>query len=307
MKNSILSNAETVPATWGVIVGRFQTPELHAGHRCLIDEVRRRHAKVLMLIGVTPANPTLRNPLDYETRKLMLEAVYGKAQITFAPIRDCKEDSVWYKQLETMIAELTGGESLCLYGSRDSFLDQYKGAYPTCRLDACEGHSATLLRNQAAEAPQADAAFRAGVIYATAQRFPQVYPTVDIAIFRQNRQQILLGRKPLETLFRFPGGFVDATDSSFEAAALREAKEECGELKLENVQYKGSVKVDDWRYRNSPDAIFTSLFTADCTGGEAQASDDLAEVRWFDVSTLNPEQLVSEHQKLFFLMVNDER
>ena len=38
----------------GVIIGRFQTPELHSEHIKLIQYVLDRHEKVILFLGVSP-------------------------------------------------------------------------------------------------------------------------------------------------------------------------------------------------------------------------------------------------------------
>lgn len=49
-----------------VIIGRFQTPHLHEGHKRLLEEAKRLSSDVLILIGVSAAVGTDKNPLDYE-------------------------------------------------------------------------------------------------------------------------------------------------------------------------------------------------------------------------------------------------
>ena len=63
----------------GVIIGRFQIHELHEEHIKLIDHVLHNHNKVILFLGTTDAVGTRRNPLDFITRKLMIEEVYGTA------------------------------------------------------------------------------------------------------------------------------------------------------------------------------------------------------------------------------------
>jgi bifunctional NMN adenylyltransferase/nudix hydrolase len=145
--------------------------------------------------------------------------------------------------------------------------------------------------------------FRAGIMYATLRRFPTVYPTVDIAVFSADYQQLLLARKEHEIRFRFPGGFTDPTDESYEMAALRELAEECGELEVEDLTYIGSCKVDDWRYRGSLDGIITHLYTCVLVSGNPAPNDDIVELRWFDVQKLKTEMLTPEHRPLLDLLM----
>ena len=52
----------------GVIIGRFQTSDLHSEHIKLIKYVLNRHQKVIILLGISPVLGTRRNPLDFQTR-----------------------------------------------------------------------------------------------------------------------------------------------------------------------------------------------------------------------------------------------
>ena len=60
----------------GVIIGRFQVHELHNEHKKLIYSVLEQHEKVLLFLGTTSAVGTRRNPLDFITRKAMIEEAF---------------------------------------------------------------------------------------------------------------------------------------------------------------------------------------------------------------------------------------
>ena len=94
--------------------------------------------------------------------------------------------------------------------------------------------------------------FRAGVIYSIYSQYPTVYSTVDIAIFNEDKTEILLGRKADESQLRFIGGFVDPEDQSDEMAARREVFEETC-LECHSYKFELSSTIDDWRYRGLPD------------------------------------------------------
>lgn len=130
-------------------------------------------------------------------------------------------------------------------------------------------------------------------------RYPTVFATVDVVI--RKGDQLLLGRNAHQTKFRFVGGFSDpALDNSYEDAAKREANEETG-IDVQTVIYLGSTRIDDPRYRNTPDCIITHLFEATEWSGEPVASDDIAELKWFKRSELSAEDFVDEHHVLWDL------
>lgn len=274
----------------GVIVGRFQAPELHPGHCDLIDTVSERHRKVLILVGSTPdVACTRRNSLDYYTRMVMIRERYPLVAIS--PLYDMPSDDAWSRSVDSKIVENFGSASAVLYGSRDAFIPHYNGRFPTVELEASKNLSGSAIRKVVSDEVRASADFRRGVIYAAYNRHPTAYPTVDIAVIDRKNEMVLLGRKAVEESdkWRFPGGFVDPVkDASKEDTVRRECAEEVGQIGVDpdSVRYVGSTRVDDWRYRREVDKIMTSLYTIDYTFGSPTAGDDLAQCRWFKFDEL---------------------
>ena len=283
----------------GVIVGRFQVHELHAGHRALIETVCARHQKVGVLLGSTPGVLVTRNnPLDYQTRRLMIQAEYPN--VVVHPIKDQPTDGGWSESVDHAIRDMFEIGPAVLYGSRDGFAPSYSGRYKVVELQETMHVSGTDIRNSVRDAIRVSPDFRHGVVYAAFNRHPVAYPTVDIAITRLDRREVALGRKRLDPpgRWRFPGGFVDAQrDDGLEAAARRELREEFGSMEVGPMAFVGSRIVDDWRYKREVDAIVTSLFHADYTFGPLIAGDDIDEAEWFDIDGF-VDRLVSEHVAL---------
>ncbi len=289
----------------GVVIGRFQIHELHEGHLHLLDSVSKKHRSMLILLGCRDAQPTEHEPLNFEARHLMLRSRYPHAHIL--PVFDDASDEVWSARVDAAILAVHPVGGAILYGSRDSFIPHYLGKYLYEGIEARENTNATSIRTRVSEEPIDSADFRAGVLYATKHRFAVSYQTVDIAIYKRvtpegatesTPPRVLLGKRHVsDEKWRFPGGFVNPKDTSLEAAARREAREECGDMELGDLTYVASHRVDDWRYRGSDDAILTGLFTAEYLWGHVKAGDDLAVVQWFDLHAIE-ENIVHEHKPL---------
>jgi len=287
--------------TVGVIVGRFQCHELHEAHKELIQTVLNAHPKVLIFLGLSAAKGTTSNPFGFQPRKQMIQEIFPPAKypnLTIHYIKDVPSDEEWSKTLDKQIKDICDDrDSVVLYGSRDSFVPYYKGKFTTREL-ASERHiSGTEIRSKLAEAPQSDPLFRAGAIWATFQRYPTVFTTVDVAIIDVKENKMLLARKTHETKYRFVGGFADTKSESFEADAAREVYEET--TLVVNPKYIGSVKIDDWRYRSEVDKIKTLFYVGYYNNGAARAQDDIAEVRHYDIDKLTEDVFVKEHIPLF--------
>lgn len=266
----------------GVIVGRFQVPELHEAHIDLINSVLERHSKTIIVLGLSPLPVTKQNPLDFQARLQMLTERFPT--LVVIPLNDQPSDELWSKRLDQSIEALVSpGQTVALYGSRDSFIRHYHGRYDTVALLQESYISGTETRKQvAAGATVSSVDFRRGVVWASTGRFPVCYPTVDVAVLDQECKRVLLARKPGRALYQFIGGFADPSSPSFEADARREVSEEA-HIEITYPVYIGSFPIDDWRYRGEVDQIKTSFFGAKLLYGQPRADDDIEEVRWFDL------------------------
>lgn len=285
----------------GAVIGRFQVPDLTRGHRNLLDAIFERHKKVLVLLGVTPLKLSRNNPLDYMTRELMIKRAYPLAVVL--PLKDHPNDNEWSKSVDEIINSAVNIDSVTLYGSRDSFIPSYHGSYKAEELPASYQISGTEARNAASKEIRAEKAFRAGVTYASHNRFSISYQCVDVFIWRERQEgnQALLGRKKTDEAgkWRFIGGFVDPSDESLEMAAKREAIEETS-LSVQEAKYLFSQRVEDWRYRKEMDKIMTAVFSLKYFFGKEDPKDDIDELRWFDIEELKKgDFLVVEHKEIW--------
>lgn len=280
----------------GVIIGRFQVAVLHKAHKELIDHVCKDHSKVIIFLGVSPVKSSFNNPLDFEARKSMILKDYPNINVLY--LKDVPCDICWSNNLDEQIKDLTGSnQTVCLYGSRDSFILHYKGKYDCIELEQTVFVSGSEQRNKLANTISSSVDFRHGAVFSVHNKYPACIPTVDVAIFSENKSKLLLGRKQNETKYRFIGGYVDPGES-FEIAAKREALEETG-LELSDFNYIGSYPIDDWRYRSEKDKITTLFYTAQYTFGKPEPKDDIIELKWFEIGKELKNYIVDEHLVLF--------
>jgi len=263
----------------GIICARLQVHQLHEAHRDLIQTVIDRHEKVIIFLGLSPLRNTYNNPLDFRTRKAMILEEFPKVDIHY--LDDNPSDELWSKNMDDQIRKWTQPmQSVVLYGSRDSFLPYYKGKYKTCELAPEVFISGSEIRRQVINNYEPSKDFRAGLISATGSRYAISYQTVDIVIFNEDKTEMLMAQKPTETLFRFIGGFSEPTSPSLEFDVKKEAMEEAN-VEVGNIQYVGSLLIDDFRYRNERDKIKTALFQTKYLYGKPEGGDDIAFVKWF--------------------------
>ncbi|SRR5258708_1660498 len=287
---------------YGVIVGRFQVNDLHPGHLELFRQVSALHERVIVFIGVPRTIATKRNPMDFEIRKKMIQHDYPGFIVL--PLRDERYDSTWSTRLDDEISAVTPFDShVTLYGGQDSFVPHYFGKHKIHSLDIPSPIRGTEIREQISNHVMESKEFRAGVIYAAYNQFPRLLLTVDIAILHNAGEgtiKMLLGRKQGETNWRFIGGFVNQREK-FEDAARREVYEETN-LDINSIEYLGSYPIKDWRYSQDQDAgITTSFFMSWTTTQGGKASDDIAEIKWFDFTALPP-VVTEEHMPMFELI-----
>jgi len=296
-------NEKSIPvADVGVIIGRFQVDELHEAHLKLIQTVINNHSKVIIFLGLSATKCTINNPLDFEARKQMILQSFPEINVLY--IKDEPSDIRWGKRLDETIKDLIGPrQTVLLYGGREGFMEQYSGEFETYELKQTSFVSGRDIRKTISNKVKSSEDFRKGVIWATMNQWPKVYPTVDIAIFNDDYTDILLARKPNENMFRLVGGFVNPGET-FETAARREVAEETG-LEITDPQYIKSVVIDDWRYRSESSKITTALFISKKMFGIPKPQDDICELKFFKLSDINLDKtnfyelnIVEEHRYL---------
>lgn len=298
--NNMEVKDETTDVDVGVIVGRFQVPRLHSEHIDLIKTVQARHPRVVIIIGLAETKVTKNNPLDYPLRHAMIQEQFPEVDIYY--INDHPSDHVWSKNLDGIISKAVSGENgAVLYGSRDSFIKHYHGKFKNKELIPKNSISGTELRKIEGNKKRATEDFRAGVIWATQNRYDTLYGTVDIAIVNEDNSKVLLGRKYSDgDRYRFVGGFCSKKSKNHEEDAMREVHEELG-IEVSGLKYVCSMNIDDWRYRGEKDGIRTTMFVGKYIFGPVTPGDDIDEAKWFDVSEVkkNLEVIVPGHRHLF--------
>jgi bifunctional NMN adenylyltransferase/nudix hydrolase len=285
----------------GIIIGRFQTNRLTRMHEYIIDTVRDKHSRTIIFIGESPIVGTFKNPIPYRYRAMFMQKHYPHLEIY--PLYDNPSDIAWSNTLDSTISKLLQpNQTAILYGSRDSFIPHYSGKFKTVELESPnEGISATEIREDIVmNYRNVNSDFLAGMIAATAFRYPTAFQAVDICIVDEAKSQVLMGKKAGSTKWQFIGGFSDPTSKSLEEDAKREVREEAN-VEVDDIKYISSTLINNWRYRDGPDKIKTALFIAKYIFGAPKAGDDIVDVKWIPLENLFSEMdelVVDEHHEL---------
>ena len=266
--------------TTGVVIARFQTHTLHAGHLYLLNWANNRNDQLCVVLGTTLIIPTKNNPLSFQVRKEMVLEAFPNAIVV--EVIDCPSDEVWSRRVDKAIGAAVGTNAT-IYGSRDSFVPHYSGTYPVETVPQIDSPSGTDLRAQCTDATVCSAEFRKGLIYAATARYDRADPTVDGAVWKWDGKEflVLLGCKEGDGgLYCFMGGYAQKSDASYEAAVIRELGEEAGNIQTLPPRYIMSCPVTDGRYEGSNDTIFTALYALEYVSGDGEAGDDINGMAW---------------------------
>src|SRR4030095_2288654 len=97
----------------GILVARFQVKELQEGHYQLLQDLIKSHDHIITFICISPLLTTKKNPLDFETRKAMINQAFP--EITVLPMPDMYYDEEWSRELDKRIAEACPDKNVLLY------------------------------------------------------------------------------------------------------------------------------------------------------------------------------------------------
>lgn len=289
----------------GVIVARFQVPELHEEHKTLIQRVLTTHPRVIVILGLAAdaCKCTFNNPLDFPTRKSMIEQEFPGIEVLY--IKDVGNNEIWSRDLDRIIHTQIGpSQKVVLYGGRDSFVPHYKGGFNAIELVPNRIISGQEIRRNVGIKCKNTKEFREGVIWAVENQWPSALPTVDVAIIDNNTKTVLLIRKSNKTQYQFVGGFASPNAADYEEDAAREVQEETN-LECKDYTYIGSAKINDWRFRSEKNKIKTIFFAAEYVSGTPHVNDkieNIAELRWVPLNELKEEMFIEEHTVLFKLL-----
>jgi bifunctional NMN adenylyltransferase/nudix hydrolase len=285
----------------GVIIGRFQVPELHNGHKSLIDHAYVNSDKVVIFVGAAPFILTKRNPLPPEAAAQVVREYIKKSHkknMAVLALPDIKgSDEEWSARLDVMLSSLGYNCEVTLYTDRDGFNPHYKGKYPVVVTDMQLKSRGTDVR--ANLEPQYDNKdWREGLIWGIENQYPIARVAVDVLMFHNepnNHDNILVVKKAGEDKWRFPGGMVDPTDTSLEHTVRREVMEECPVSWMGDPEYIFSTAVGDWRGQ-----VLTSVFEVSWDGLNKLSPRDaeIADIEMFRTFAI-VDKLVPEHKPIW--------
>lgn len=280
----------------GVIVARFQVPDLHDGHRYTIEHVRATHERVVIVLGVSVGFLDIKkNPLGYEMRKEMIKEIYSSS-IRVLPLEDCPgDDHTWSKRLDAMLRSEYPEDECVLYGSRESFLKVYSGDNPVYQIAPIEHKSGTEYREAIARSTRASSDFRAGIIHAVCNRPPTVHQEVFVAVFRPETNEVAVIKS--DSAMRFPSRFMTPDEDSFEGVAMRIIRETYGCPEVENLSYVGSLKANGQQHHNGTDSVMRVLFYARYVFGSLWEHGNSVSAEWIPV--VGMEMKLVNHEKPF--------
>jgi hypothetical protein len=153
--------------TTGVIIARFQVPELTIGHKAFIIKVLENFDRVAFVLGEPAGKPDGMNPLTTELRTPMLTEW---DPVFIAPLKDVPHDNDrWSMNLDRLVAQASETYRIgdvTLVGGRMSFIPSYRGTLPTKELPVWVGQNGTQVReNIMNSAPLDSVDFRRAVIW----------------------------------------------------------------------------------------------------------------------------------------------
>lgn len=150
----------------GVVIGKFQVPELHEQHIALIQHVMNVSDDTCVLVGTDPNNPEYLLPFECVEQSIRTDFV---ELFHVHPLVDVPNNDLnWSMQLDRFLQLLFPFAEITLYCGRDGFRTRYHGKHRPVTVWSGNDPkvSATRIRESIiSSAPVDSPIFRAGIIY----------------------------------------------------------------------------------------------------------------------------------------------
>lgn len=153
----------------GVVIGRFQVPNLSDGHLFLIEHALECHRNVVVLVGSSQVAGTVSNPLNFPVRQAMIKGCFPQVTVVAAPDFP-GNNKRWSHHVDASIKSLglsIDPTKVFLYGGRESFGPHYCGEFKVVEVDSGLDHiSGTSVRKNIGKRIIDSDDFRKGWIHA---------------------------------------------------------------------------------------------------------------------------------------------
>lgn len=287
----------------GVLIGRFQLPEPHEGHRFLINSILDNCDRLIILIGSSNRARSVRNPWTFRERAEAMQRIFPDVEVQ--PLNDyLYNDSQWMADVSATIENsVDNTDEVILFGHAkdgNDYLDwfpQYKFQNVPSDIEI----SGTEIRNTLFDTKHMPDSVRADAAYYAKElvKFRDYpYPgSLNVncgdAILECNGHIALIRRKraPGAGTWALPGGHKHDNET-FQDCALRELEEETL-IKLPRKVLVGSIvrrRLFDSPARSHGGITRSTLgvyirvaANPDGSMPKLKAADDAAEVQWFSI------------------------
>lgn len=304
----------------GILIGRFQVPEMHEGHRFLVREMLEQCDQVLILFGSANRTRSVKNPFTYQERKAAALKLFPT--IGTAPLNDyLYNDSQWMADVTATIEQAREQISrdfetpvtVVLYGHHKDGNDYLRWfpQYEYVNINSDIDVSGTEVRNSYShmlpQSVQQDMQY-----FAQERETFKSYPYPDSlniccgdAVVECLGHILLIRRKftPGAGNWALPGGHKH-TDETFLECAVRELYEETN-LRIPKPVLLGSIKssrlFDSPRRSSGIPKLTLAVHmvvkpNVDGSLPRANGSDDASETSWVPVAdVLNKLKLHDDH------------
>lgn len=268
----------------GVVVGKFQTPYLTEAHQHLFDKAIEENDQLVIFVLDKHIEFTDNNPLPYRIREdMLLQNFWGESngRISIYPLQEQKYASVLQHNLDsTLLSHWSASHEFTLYSGADGVGSFYDGL---CKVEICEFQSrkkSKQLRSYAFDKEDYEKEIAQGMIHAVGHKPPLCYNYV-VSIVRA-RDGLITIKYPDTKYLSFPTIELNSEHNSIIEASFSHITTLVPGASLTQGSHLHSIKVDDWRFRDSEDFCFYHAVYHKLEGGNLSNVEIMRDLTTID-------------------------